>query len=138
MLGFAIENNQQNIVKFLLKKGADPEAYFGHRWTALGYAIEADAVDIVRLLLLHKADPEHLFGMGDEWSPLTYSVSLQRLEIIKYLLDGGAKISGKKGDAMEVAGAKNLTDALEVLETHKPNHKNLKDNHPRVEFSTSR
>jgi hypothetical protein len=80
-----------NLVKAFLDAGADPQYVTGSGTTCLEAAIYAgrsnDVSDIVKLLLLRGANPNSV--TSTEQSLLSLTLSLNKGELAKLLLDGG-------------------------------------------------
>jgi ankyrin repeat protein len=93
-LQMAAGNGYANIVSLLLSSGAAVDATNDLGATALWLAVHNGHAEAVPALLEHKADPNHTGGVrngNNIWYPSPVSFSIQRPEILKLLLDAGAK-----------------------------------------------
>ena len=85
----AADYGHYDLVKYLLRKGADVNAVSKQGWTALIHACRNNDVKIIRLLVDHGA------GMGresDAWTPLTMCARMGHLSSFTCLLDLGARL----------------------------------------------
>src|SRR5688572_24084179 len=86
----AAEKGDVAAVKRLIEQGADPDAIDEDRMeNALGIAIIYRQADVVRALAGAKAD----FNGGWPHTPLTIAVRTKHLELIRALIEGGAKVN---------------------------------------------
>ena len=99
-LGYAIEYSRVDAVRFLLERGADPNAVVdsASKWTVLMNAANNGDADIVELLLKHGADPNAVDNLGE--TAYAYAVATGHLEVAKLLPDPKA-ISGMLSDGQE-------------------------------------
>jgi ankyrin repeat protein len=81
-LHVAADVNNENIVSYLLEKGADPDAKGNNDWTPLLYAKN---IGIAKLLVNNGADV-------NEGMPIAWALVNRRKEIVDYLIDMGAKL----------------------------------------------
>ena len=89
-LFYAVENNYQNIVEYLLKNGANTEFQYNGE-TVLYYAAKKNKLDLVKELIRHKADIEAKDKYGA--TPLHLAVIHGHLDIIEYLLDNKYQVA---------------------------------------------
>ena len=94
----AIEKRNKDIVKYLLKKGANANAINNEGYSALSLAVFLDKEEIVELLLETGADIHH---KKDE--ALILAAGVGRLEIIKLLFSKGAYIHAQDDNALIMA-----------------------------------
>ena len=106
------------IIRFLLKYGADPNAKDNDGYSPLMYAVVNDRCEIVKLLIEHEAninDHEHsLLGLF----PLHMSVHFARPRIMKLLIENGAIIDLKASNgatALYYAVKHKKIDMVEIL-----------------------
>src|SRR5688500_16835324 len=86
----AAEKGDVAAVKRLIEQGADPDAIDEDRMeNALGIAIIYRQAEVVRALAGAKAD----FNGGFPHTPLTIAVRTKHLELIRALVEGGAKVN---------------------------------------------
>jgi ankyrin repeat protein len=89
-------------VKWLLKKGADPNAVSDSRSTALMIAADTrGALESVRALLAAGADP-NVFRTDTE-SPLAFAAMKGESRMVDVLLKSGAKLTGRGNSALLMA-----------------------------------
>jgi ankyrin repeat protein len=84
------------IIQLLLDRGAqiNPPEKSGH--TPLDVAINAGQTEVVSLLLARGADPNaDTRGFGGSLSPLAFAATYNHLEILRLLLDHGARINSE-------------------------------------------
>ena len=104
------------IVEFLLKHGADPNAKNEHDWTPLHYtSFHSDDADIAELLLKHGADPNAKNDI--DWTPLHCAIIFKVPEIVKLLLQNGATPIDKRTEILKLeVDIKSLVEENEKLE----------------------
>ncbi|GAB4351242.1 MAG: ankyrin repeat domain-containing protein [Candidatus Abyssubacteria bacterium] len=79
-----------DVVRFLLEHGANVNAEAHYRRTALMEAVQYAPAEVVRLLLEHGADPNvEMTGPGG--TALTLAERMDRPDVVKMLIDAGAK-----------------------------------------------
>lgn len=92
----AVENNDDQMVAFLLGKGADLEARTNHRDTALALASDRGYLVIVRRLVENGANIEARNEYGN--TPV-YLASFQgHYEVVRYLIQKGAAVNVKNNE----------------------------------------
>ncbi|AMV22933.1 Ankyrin repeats (3 copies) [Gemmata sp. SH-PL17] len=85
-----------DIVRFLLKKGANPNAKMDQGYTPLHYAVSSGSSEVVRLLLENKADPNARGWQG--WRPLHRAAANGQTEIALLLVKAGASLEARTDD----------------------------------------
>jgi ankyrin repeat protein len=104
-LGYAIRNDNVEMVKHLIRHGANVNAPMGLHYWPLSYAAEISTTEIVSLLLDHGANPNHKNYAGQ--TPLMGAVRGRgasakcRKNVVKLLLERGATNvnARRKGDS---------------------------------------
>lgn len=91
LLNAVIYGSEPEVLKVLIKHGADPNNSNNYLWTPLHEAINQEAFETVEFLLQHGADPN--FKNNPGWTPLMLAARKGNLRIIKLLLHSGAKIN---------------------------------------------
>jgi ankyrin repeat protein len=86
LLHVAVDSNSGPIARYLIERGADPNAVNRIGWTPLFYA---RGVEIAALLLEKGAEIDRLAG---DFTPLIQFVWAEKRELADYLLSQGAKI----------------------------------------------
>ena len=121
------------IIRILLKWGADPKAFWGGysttplfslvqncTFSSAGSAVLSNQVACVRLLLKHGADPNRKQGLFRK-SPLEYAVMREGdIELIKALVEGGAVVTD---EAMEEAKGTKVRQYLQRVKNGKASRK---------------
>jgi len=88
---FAVDKSQEEIVKILLKNGADTEMYnYLYGYTALMTAVLAENLEIVKILINGGANVNRKRFSTDH-TPLVEAKLRHNHEIVKVLLDAGAE-----------------------------------------------
>ena len=75
---------REDIIKKLLKKGANPNPARSNEWIPLTMSIETGREEVARKLLLKGADPNLV--RSDGWTPLTMAIETRREDIAKKIL----------------------------------------------------
>lgn len=98
LLHYAIKNNQTEMVKFLIKKGADLELEY-EKQTPLMYAIKLNLPNIISILVDQGADINNL--NTEKKSALIYCAQYGDLNMAKLLIEKGAnrKYTDQKGQS---------------------------------------
>ena len=91
----AVQNNRTNIVKLLIKRGADLNGVDG---AALTLAADQGSLDIARLLLRKGANPENKDGAGE--TALVKSIDRGNTNMLRLLLEKGASPDDRNGNGM--------------------------------------
>jgi ankyrin repeat protein len=117
----AIELEKWEVVSILLDHGADANATAGYGWTALTLAAErAGGLNAVARLLVCGANPNTPDGYGE--TALTKAALYGRTDVIKVLLDHGAKAGVRKATGLTALGmSDNHIDTADLLISHGAN-----------------
>jgi hypothetical protein len=89
----ACSNGHLDVVKTLLRAGANKDSTDGAGHTPLQRACASGHIDVVEMLLRVGVDIEH--RAGDGWTPLITSCKCGHWEIVKILLRAGAIHTGR-------------------------------------------
>jgi len=108
-LYLAAKNGRMEVVKFLLRRGADPSFL---RFSGLYGSVEKGDLAIARLLIRHGADVNRSQAKGPD-APLVEAVRRKDMPMIRLLLSEGAKVnqSGAISAAIK-AGNRKLVEYL--------------------------
>lgn len=106
-IGFAAGNGYTELVKFLIKRGADVHV---ENDLALSLASENGHTDTVRVLLDYGADIH-----ADHDYPIFAASENGYTDIVKLLLDRGADLHGENDRALEFAAMNGHIDTVRVL-----------------------
>jgi ankyrin repeat protein len=130
MLHHAAITGQTDIVKLLLKKGADVDAKNPHNGTPLHLACLYGHFEIAELLINQGADLNAWYGhpsfVGDYGSPLDCACLSNHFEVVKVLIKHGAKVHDDKRVENPLHTACNSGD-LEVVKYLLENGINVND-----------
>ncbi|HEY3415377.1 MAG TPA: ankyrin repeat domain-containing protein, partial [Armatimonadota bacterium] len=110
-LHLAAYAGRDDVVKFLLAAGADPNAEANMKGTPLHLAVMGDHVETVKILLAHGANPNSKDGV--ENTPLYYAMARNRTAIIQVL-----KAAGSRVDADKLPLSKPEEDFLKSVQSH--------------------
>ena len=77
----------------LLSSGLDPNTHFGYNGTPMTMAVEADELPLVKLMLSSGGDVNQAASI-DHKPSLWFAVCNENPEMVKFLLDNGAKLQG--------------------------------------------
>jgi ankyrin repeat protein len=89
----AVEQNKHELVRELLRLGANPSGKSDDGQTCLSRAIEGNDLPLLKLLVESGADIE--FASSGPYSPLAVAAIRGRLDMIKYLFQMGANLESK-------------------------------------------
>jgi len=111
-LVLSCQNNRRNLLKLLLKKGADPNM-INNGYTGLTFACINNKIEVIQILLEYKADINLLDKYGQ--SPLMHACINQNIEIVKLLLENKAdpNILNKNGQTVLFIACNNKN--LEII-----------------------
>jgi len=113
----AANGGHVDAVKLLLKMGADADAHTKKNQSALSFAAGQGAEEIVRLLLEAGATVNEQDSRG--YSPLMYAAYSEAMpaEIVRMLLDKGAKtdVTGEGETPLSLAGKRGDNDVARLL-----------------------
>ncbi len=118
---FAGFNGHTEVVKILIDRGAKVDAFDNSHRTALLFAATGPFPETVKLLLDNKSNP-NVVDNGEHFSPLMHAAAEGNLEIVKILLDYGARMDLKDvdGDTAETfARQKGHTALADYLKSMK-------------------
>lgn len=147
-LGEAIILGDVAIVEYLLKRGANPNAYVSfdglkmlerikshiQRVTPLLAAIDTQSLPIVKLLLEHGAEVDYKRNMGVFRTPLQRAAEMGYFDIVQYLIEQGAAIDTVSihpgGTALQLAALNGFCGIATFLleQGADPNHPPAKSN----------
>lgn len=104
------------LMRLLLAHGADPDALLDRndKKSMLWIAAEEKQVTAVAVLLEHKADPNIRNG-GDERTPLYAAVLNKDMEMVKKLIDAGARVDVRDKDGVTLRVVAEGTGEREVI-----------------------
>jgi len=141
-LYYAVENNQYDVAKYLIKMGADIKPYklfagsvdvFNAAWENgnakmmklildNGYKSDKSIEDCLFINALKSSDPNELKKyMGYKYKGFDYTAALSiyggKLETLKFLVEGGAKVNGVDGDGLMLSASSydGKTDIVDYL-----------------------
>ena len=97
-LHLAVQNKQEDLVKYLLDRGAFVDIPTEHGWTPIMSAISAENVNLVKMLLDYGADAGDVNNEGE--SSLWMALRLWNVRILRLLLSAGADVEER--DEMDV------------------------------------
>lgn len=102
-LALALYDGDADLVRILLDRGADPNGSYVPRTAryylpVLTLAVATNQLDVVEALVSHGADPNVRGSDGS--TPLTYAVSIQDVEITRYLIYHKGRVTEPDGDGM--------------------------------------
>ena len=106
----ACKNNNLNMVKFLIKKGANPNCHQINSKILLIACVRYSSIDIIRYLLQQNTYTD--IRAFSQWTPLTFASKEKKTEIVKLLKSYGASTHYR---GLEYARAKLLI----ILDTTK-------------------
>jgi ankyrin repeat protein len=102
----AVFNNRQEVVKFLLEKGADIEASDSYGRTPLSMAVQENKQELVKFLLDKGADIETLDTYA--YTPLYVARATGNVDMAQLLLDNGANVDDPVGWAARALNNENF------------------------------
>jgi ankyrin repeat protein len=130
-LACAIVQEQMEVVRFLLDKGADPNIPDKNGDTSLGLAASRNKTNGTPLceLLLAKGAVVNPTNNKTEFNipPLSWAVSSDNTELVKILLAHGADPNGRGGNILREASSRGDTEIVALLLDHGANLKALSD-----------
>jgi len=112
-----------DVVRKLLKDGANPNTVDNAGWSPLHEASIAGRVDLVRLLLDKGASP-NLHAQEDNLTPLHDAASNGHLEVVRLLVSRGADVKARNSQGQtprQVAGSEAVVRALDETIVEIPN-----------------
>lgn len=115
-LTLATENQQLEVIEYLLSKGVSPDhpqrIYLGEK-RALQIAADKNYLDCAKLLLKKGADPNAKMNHG--WTPLLYAIQNNHTTMAKLLIDNGARIQQPLHNGVEPLSLAAYRGNLEIL-----------------------
>ena len=115
----AIDNNDIDTVKYLLRQGDDPNIVNKNGQPALIRAINNinTNIEIVKLLLENGADPDikQQRGMFTGESPLIRAIEENKIDVVELLINHGANIESTDSDGYTALMIANLRAQYEIL-----------------------
>jgi ankyrin repeat protein len=121
VLCFAAGGNNPAVVDYLIAKGADVNGKSRNGMTPLIYACAHNNTNLASLLISKGADvnlPGQLNDQGHSWTPLMTAANSGDVEIIKLLLNAGARLeqTNNNGDTALMEAAKRaVPDVVKLL-----------------------
>ena len=97
-LTFAVVNEYPDIVKVLIKVGAEVNWRDTKGWVPLTYAVYSGNAEIVRLLIDSAADPNHVDMNGD--TILLHAVRSRNVDVFCEVLKRAANVNHRNNDGM--------------------------------------
>ena len=92
-LFFAVIGEQDDVVRFLLNRGANAHAVNNYGETALHWAVLHNKVEYVRLLLAAGANPTH--QDGESLTPIDWAVERGDPEVLQLLQQNSQRLKGR-------------------------------------------
>ena len=122
-LELAVTQNNAEIVEFILKHKANPNALgLNKNFSLLALAVAQNNTEIAKLLLEHEANP-NAFERNKSFSPLEIAVNQNNTEMVKLLLENKADPNAfelnKNFSPLEFAVKQNNTEMVKLLLDHK-------------------
>ncbi|XP_066023852.1 putative ankyrin repeat protein RF_0381 isoform X2 [Pocillopora verrucosa] len=121
LMNAALNGNVQ-VVKSVIKRGADPSLMDNRGWNTLHCAAMGGDTDIISLIHTHLPNIESKTGEGD--TPLMVAALAGKLHAVKWFLEKGATVAceDKTGrNALHHAAQGGDTDIISLIHTHLPN-----------------
>lgn len=115
-LHLAIEGEQLEAVKYLLKRGADIEAVDMYSWASLLYSAKVGNISILKHLIDNGANIGG--NVKAVSSPLRMATKKGHLDVVKILLESGAKVNrrGYRGFTALYEASNNIEITMLLLE----------------------
>jgi ankyrin repeat protein len=111
----AVEKDQLDIVKLIVKAGADINAKNYANDTVLIWASAHDKLEVVKYLIKMGADINIKNKFGN--TSLKYAIRNNKIEILTYLIENGADIN-TKNDALTYAYKFGYVDRINLLKKY--------------------
>ena len=121
LMNAALNGNVQ-VVKSVIKRGADPSLMDNRGWNTLHCAAQGGDTDIISLIHTHLPNIDSKTGEGD--TPLMLAASCGKLHAVKWFLEKGATVaceSNKGWNTLHYAAQGGDTDIISLIHTHLPN-----------------
>ena len=114
LLMVAVENKQNNVVKLLLKWGADPNAMSKAGYSPLSRAVSVGSLPLVKILVTAGG----LYHSPDDQTVLHSAISQDQVQRIKLLIAAGVNLSSQDyqgSTALHVAARLGMPTILRIL-----------------------
>ena len=119
LLWLAVKFQQEEIVEFLLDRGASPDVEIDWVSSIIGLAAEGDSA-ILRRILTAGASIDRESGGMDRFLPIHHAAETHRIENMKMLLAAGANVNARTETGStplsRAVAHRNMTMALYLLE----------------------
>ena len=115
-------NVNVEVVKSLIKKGADPSLIDNGGWNSLHHAAQGGDTDIISLIHTHLPDIDSKTREGD--TPLMLAALCGKLHAVKWFLEKGATVAcecNRGWNTLHCAAKGGDTDIISLIHTHLPN-----------------
>jgi len=97
ILMIAIENDHLNLVRWLIKAGADVNVIAKYGMSPLTLAVRKENLDLVRLLINAGVDV-NMSNHGEGRTSLIMAVRNGQVDLIRLLIKGGADVNARDDD----------------------------------------
>ena len=117
----ALKGNVE-VVKNVIKRGADPSLMDNRGWNTLHFAAQGGDTDILSLIHTHLPNIESKTGEG--YTPLMVAAFTGKLHAVKWFLEKGATVTcenKRKWNTLHLAAQGGDTDIISLIHTHLPN-----------------
>ena len=121
LMNAALNGNVQ-VVKSVIKRGADPSLMDNRGWNTLHYAAHGGDTDMISLIHTHLPNIESKTGEGE--TPLMVAAAHGKLHAVKWFLEKGATVAcgNNRGcSTLHCAAQGGDTDIISLIHTHLPN-----------------
>lgn len=109
----AVDTGKVELVRALLEAGADAKAVNDYGIAPLDEAARVGQIEMCKLLLAAGADPNN----AASGYPMLYGpINENQVEVVRLLLDAGAKLGAQKADLLEAAKSPEMRALLEAAE----------------------
>ena len=121
LMNAALNGNVQ-VVKSVIKRGADPSLMDNRGWNTLHCAAQGGDTDIISLIHTHLPNIESKTGEGH--TPLMVAALYGKLHVVKWFLEKKAIVaceSNRGWNTLHCAARGGDTDIISLIHTHLPN-----------------
>ena len=121
LMNAALNGNVQ-VVKSVIKRGADPSLMDNRGWNTLHYAAQGGDTDIISLIHTHLPNIDSKTREGD--TPLMLAALCGKLHAVKWFLEKGATVAcecNRGWNTLHCAAKGGDTDIISLIHTHLPN-----------------